>query len=330
MNVLAALPSFRSYAATPTATPSDPQPQTPSHTAPPAQQPTIPPGGSATPPPLAPGETSSAEKPSDPKPGKVVFLPTSTTTITRTYDEPVYHSEVLGRIPADYYQPAFNPSPWGGWGSVYYPIGSGTFGMGQVDVVRNVPDYNSDGSAKKQSVTKTLTATTYDQKKRTIGFGLAAAAAGAGAAALVGAARGAGIGPLGMLVGGALGAVAGAAIGYKSAVGDKISEQWMTDSIEHPSLIGYEQWMNPDYRTEYETHQVRQPDGSYRTETTSHQVLQGWWVRYSPEIRWKPVGSYTYPTLQHSAKIGPVGGSFMAVGAGALIGVGAALATTLL
>lgn len=325
-----ALPRMRTFAAAQPAADPQPAPPTPTNTAPPAQAPTQPPGGSPTPPPLQPGEVSSQDKPSSPKPGNVVFLPTSTTTITRTYDEPVYHSENLGRIPADYYQPAWNPYPWSGGGSIFYPIGGGTFGMGQVDVIRDVPDYNADGSAKKQSVTRTLTATTYDQQKRTIGFGLAAAAAGAGAAALVGVARGSGAGPVGMIVGGLLGGVAGAAIGFKSAVGDKISEQWMTDSINHPTLIGYEQWTSPDYRTEYETHTVQDGNGQSHQETTSRQVLQGWWTRYSPEIRWRDVGSYTYPTLQHSAKVGPVGGTFMAIGAGALLGAGAALATALI
>lgn len=304
-------------------------PQQPS-SLPPAQTPSVPEGGRPTPPPLQPGEVASPDTPSHITPDKVVFLPPSTTTITRTWEEPITHPEVLGRIPADFYQPAWNPFPGSWGGSIFYPIGSGTFGSGQVDIVRNVPDYNADGTARKQTVTRTLTESTYDQKGRTIGCGVAGAIAGGLAAAATGALRGASVGPIGAVAGGLLGAVAGALVGYKSAEGDTIREQWMSESISHPTLIGCNQWINPDYRTEYDTRVVYGPDGTPREETTSRQVLQGWWVRYDPEIRWRTVGSYTYPTLEHTASIGPVSSAFMAVGAGALAGVGAALATSLI
>lgn len=314
----------------PTASSEQPGPNTP--TAPPATEPPQAPGGSSAPPPIQPGEVSSKDKPSAPRPGEIQWLPTSTTTITRTWDVPVLHSQSLGRIPADFYQPALNPwNPWTGGGGIYYPIGvGGTFGYGEVDVVRDVPEYNADGTPRMQSVTKTLTETTYNQKNRTIGFGIGAAVAGAGAAALVGVAEGTGAGPVGMIVGGLLGAAAGAAIGYKSAIGDKVYEQWMTDTISHPTLVGYTQWTTPDYRTEYEHHTVRDAGGHEHDETTQRQELLGWWMRYDPEIHWRDVGSYKYPTLQHSGKVGAVGGSFLAIGAGALLGAGAGFLTTLL
>ncbi|NDD27667.1 MAG: hypothetical protein EB084_05300 [Proteobacteria bacterium] len=299
-------------------------------TVPPAQAPTVPPGGSPAPPPLQPGEVASSDAPTDVNPDKVVFLPPSTKTITRTWDEPVTHREVLGRIPADYYQPAWNPYPGSWGGSVFYPIGSGAFGMGQVDVARQVPDYNPDGTVRKETVTRTLSETTYDQRGRTLGLGIAGALAGGLAAAATGAIRGASVGAVGAVLGGLLGAATGALIGYKSAEGDQIREQWMRETISHPTLIGYQQWVNPDYRTEYETRVVYGSDGRPHEETVSHQVLQGWSVRFDPEIRWRSVGSYTYPTLEHTAKAGPVGSAFTAVGAGALAGVGVALAASLL
>lgn len=315
-------------------TPAPPSPATDLPTDPAAVQDSVgpsvptaapPPTPGSEPPPLQPGEVSAQERPSNPQPDKVVFLPTETTTITRTYDVPVLDATVLGRIPSDYYQPSYM-GPWPGFGgSIYHPIG-GTFGMGQVDVVRDVPEYNADGTPRMQARTETLTESTYSQKNRTIGFGVAAAIAGAGTAALVGALKGASAGPAGMLVGGLLGGAAGAAIGYKSAVGDKVFEQWMSDSIVHPRLIGFNQWMSADYRTVYDREVVHNSDGTTSYREVPRQVLEGWWVRHEPELRWKNVGSYTYPTLQHTAQVGPVGGTMLAIGAGAVVGAGAGLA----
>lgn len=311
------------------APPSQPTPPPkPTNTAPPASQPPVLPGGTSSPPPVPAGSTASSTNPSNPTPGKQVFLPTRTTTITRTWDAPVMHDEDLGRIPADFYQPAFNVGPWSNPGGIYYPIGlGGTFGMGQVDVIRSAPTLDATGKPEMFKQTQTLTATTYNQQNRTIGFGIAAALAGGGTAALVAASKGASFGPAGIVAGAVLGGLAGAVIGYKSAVGDKIYEQWMNDSINQPSLTGYTQNMWPDYRTDYTTEIFHNPEtGRDEVRQVPHEVLQGWTVSYSPEILWKPVGSYSYPTLQHSGKIGPVGGAAMAIGAGAAIGAAAGFA----
>jgi len=322
MNALSfALPSLRTYNAQPPAAPAA-QPPAAEKEAPPPPEP------GNEPPPLKPGELGGSSVPSNPTQKKIDFLPPQTTTITRTFERPVLHPESLGRIPADYYQPVWG-NPWPHFGSsIYYPIGGG-FGGGQVDVYRDVPEYNADGTAKKRTVTETLTESTYDQKKRTIGFGIAAAVGGAAAAAGVSALKGAGAGPIGMVIGGLLGAAAGATIGFKSAEGDKVYEQWFTEGIHHPSLIGYNQWMTADYRTEYDRVVHHNPDGTTREELVPRSVLQGWWVRFDPEIRWRRVGEYDYPTLQHTAKIGPVGGTFMAIGAGLLAGGAAGLVATM-
>ncbi|MBM3465871.1 MAG: hypothetical protein FJX76_27595, partial [Armatimonadetes bacterium] len=87
-----------------------PAPTAPSGTQPPEEAPP-PPATGGGPPPLQPGEVAGPDRPSNPKAGNITFLPPMTTTITRSFERPVLRPENLGRIPSDYYQPAFGMWP---------------------------------------------------------------------------------------------------------------------------------------------------------------------------------------------------------------------------
>jgi hypothetical protein len=235
------------------------------------------------------------------------------------------HEQQLGSIPSDWYQWTWGAPIYGYGFSIDHPCYGGTCEAGPIGVYRNVPDYNADGTPMKQQVTRTITANTYNQAYRTAGFGLLAGAAGVGGAALTGALIGGHAGPLGMAVGGAVGAVAGAVFGYRSAKGDTLKEVWKTENIEHPTMTGFTEWLQPSYHYEQWCHPCPDPDGrGEHEECESREVLDGYWHQYSPDISWKTVGQWDHPTLQHTAKVGSVGGSFMALGGGVALGAAAA------
>lgn len=276
----------------------------------------------------------TSEAPSNPRPVSrklLPFDPREEKTITRTWDQPVLSRERLGSIPQDYYEHAWSyPVPgWGWWtsSSRHYSCGGGSCEMGPVGVYRDVPVYDSGNNPRKESVTKTLTEKTYDQKKSfftSLGLGLAAGAgAGVGILAAMAPLTGTG-GALAGVAGGLLGAAAGGFIGYKAVDDDKIEEVWMQDDISHPTMTGYTEEIDPDVWHESRCHTEHDSNGNDRQVCETWSTLRGYDHDFYPSISWRKVGDYTYPTLQHTAKASPVWAGVGAAVAG--LGLGAAAA----
>ena len=145
---------------------------------------------------------------------------------------------------------------------------------------------------------------------------------------------------IGAAGGGAVGAVAGFAMGYENAAKDKVTENWQTHDIKDPKLEG---WTNRDvedghyvaheyvyYTTESVSHTGYNSDGTSYTYYTSESVRHsdtyytyehdGYWHRNDPTISWTKVGEWKTPQLDHSNSIGPLGGALIGLGAGAVGG----------
>lgn len=266
------------------------------------------------------------------------FTPPQQVEITRTWEEPVTESKRLGSIPDDYFESAWYPGPY--YGNTYgtssdtYFHGNSTEG-GNTAIYRDVPVYDSNGKPKMHSVTETLKESSYNEKTSTlvsggVGAGLGmAAGAGLLAAFSGGAAGGAGM-VISGLVGAAAGGATGAFIGNKAADGDKVEERWKTAEILHPSLSGYRHEIDPDIYYQQECHTEHKPDGSHQEVCNSVPHLRGYNHNYQPLISNRVVGSYKYPTLEHTNKLGPVLGGVLAGVAGAGAGTLVALAAHLL
>lgn len=257
------------------------------------------------------------------------FDPPSQLSITRTFDVPVLESQRLGSMPSDDYEWNWSPS-WPIHGTWTTSDTVNCYGdsceLGNVPVYRDVPVYEN-GKPKLQTITETLTEKSYNEKNRTIAFGGVGAAAGLGGAALAGALTGSALHPIAMVIGGVIGAAAGAAIGYKSADGDQVKEQWVTESIDHPTMTGYTHTIDPDtYYEETNCHTNAQG----QRECDQELRVRGYHHRYSENISWRQVGTYDRPTLVHTNPVGPVGGGALAVLAGGVAGAGVRLLANVL
>lgn len=275
----------------------------------------------------------SDQPPRDPRPVRrelLPFDPRQEVSITRTWDQPVLESRKLGGIPDDYYEFAWSyPVPgWGWWPTTErrYGCHSDACEMGPVPILRDVPVYDEKGAPVKESVTRTLTEKTYDQKMTFFTGGGAGLGLGAAAGAGLAAALGGGGVVAAAVIGGALGAVAGGTIGYKAVDDDRIEEVWMQESILHPTMTGYVERVTPDVWHETRCRDVDNGNGTTRQECETWARLRGYDHDFYPDINWRAVGDYTYPTLQHTARFSPVGSGFLAAGAGAGLGALAALA----
>ncbi|MEW6283302.1 MAG: hypothetical protein AB1758_32135, partial [Candidatus Eremiobacterota bacterium] len=240
----------------------------------------------------------------------IQFEPTQKTTITRTYDRPVSHEERLGGVPDDYYEPrGFFPQHGVGWVEHFDENEAGPR-----DVKRPVPEYNPDGSPKMETVTVTLEEETYDQKKRTVGFGLLGALVAGAAASLV-------LGPGGILVAALVGGAAGGSVGYQTARGDTVEEVWNEKDIVHPRMEGYTKVTVPvpEFREKVVVHD----DGSVERKTKVR--IQGYVHHHSPTIEEEKKGSYTEPDLEHTNEVSAGKGAAIVIGAGLAIGLLAAL-----
>lgn len=252
--------------------------------------------------------------------------------ITRSWKEPVYEQKRLGSIPSDQYESVFMPGPY--YGNEFsqtstVSLSGETPEAGHQDVWRNVPVYDANGQPKMTEVTRTLSETPYDTQKSTmvsagVGGALGAAAA-AGLSAILG--GGAGSVVISGLLGGAAGGGAGYFIGQKSTQGDTIVEKTVTESIDHPRLTGYEHVIDPDVHYQSHTHydnDHHHHGHNHGTHTDTVKILRGYQHRYNPIIHNTSVGSYSYPTLEHTARVGPGLGGVLAGAAG--LGLGAAIA----
>ncbi len=279
----------------------------------------------------------SSEAPSDGKEVKrelLPFDPREEVTITRTWDKPLLESKKMGSSPSDYYEHAWGwPTPGYGWYHTSvrtYGCYSDTCENGPVSVYRDVPVYDESNEPRKEPFTQTLTEKSYDQKKSFfvgggLGLALGAGAALGGLALFGGASTAATV--AGGVLGGVLGGAAGAAIGYKTTDNDRIAEVWYQDNISHPTMTGYTERITPDVWHEQRCHNEKDSQGNDRQVCETWSTLRGYDHDFYPNISWRKVGDYTYPRLEHTAKIGPNWGGALAAGAG--LGIGALVAVGL-
>jgi len=141
---------------------------------------------------------------------------------------------------------------------------------------------------------------------------------------------------IGAAGGGAVGAVAGFAMGYENAAKDKVTENWQTHDIKDPKMEG---WTHRDvedghyvaheyvyYTTESVSHTDSEGHTYYTSENVRHTYTyytyehDGYWHRNDPTISWTKVGEWKTPHLEHSNSIGPLGGALIGLGAGAVGG----------
>lgn len=117
--------------------------------------------------------------------------------------------------------------------------------------------------------------------------------------------------------GAAVGAALGTYLGFRAQASNHVNEVWENRRITHPVLTGYSHSAVPDYRTDCRTEGY----GENKREvcTTS---IEGWWHRYSPDIRHDQVGSYQAPTFRNSQWMEPLLGGFLGAVGGGLLGLG--------
>lgn len=115
------------------------------------------------------------------------------------------------------------------------------------------------------------------------------------------------------LVGGAVGAF----LGFRAQANNRVNEVWQNHGIHHPRLVGHHHSAIPDYDRDchYEG------TGDNRREVCT-ETLEGWWHRYSPDIRNDRVGQYTAPEFQNSKWAEPLLGGFLGALGGGLLGLG--------
>ena len=117
------------------------------------------------------------------------------------------------------------------------------------------------------------------------------------------------------------GAVAGAAIGtylgFHAQGSNRVNEVWQTHSIDHPHLTGYSHSASPVYSED--CHYEGSGDNRHQV---CHTTLEGWWHRFSPDIRRDQVGQYTAPVFRNSNWAEPLLGGFLGALGGGLLGLG--------
>ena len=117
--------------------------------------------------------------------------------------------------------------------------------------------------------------------------------------------------------GAVLGAALGTYLGFQSQEGNRVQEQWRNHDISHPHLTGYSHSAIPDYTRVCHT----EGSGDNKHEVC-HDRLDGWWHRYSPDIRWDRVGTYTAPEFHNTKWAEPLLGGFLGAVGGGLLGLG--------
>lgn len=121
------------------------------------------------------------------------------------------------------------------------------------------------------------------------------------------------------VAGGAAGAVVGATIGtikgFQSQAENEVKEVWEGRTIEHPELDGYR------HRTVADVDRwcAKRDDDGDCTDWDSE--IDGWWHRYSPNVRSRVVGEFSEPTFKNQNFLEPLSGAFLGALGGGFVGV---------
>ncbi|MCA9780433.1 MAG: hypothetical protein KC800_27100, partial [Candidatus Eremiobacteraeota bacterium] len=121
------------------------------------------------------------------------------------------------------------------------------------------------------------------------------------------------------VAGGAAGAVVGATIGtikgFESQADNQVKEVWQERQISHPELKGYHHRTVADVDRWCE----KRDDDGHCTDWDSE--IEGWWHRYSPNVRDRVVGNYTEPAFKNQNFLEPLSGAFLGALGGGVVGV---------
>lgn len=121
--------------------------------------------------------------------------------------------------------------------------------------------------------------------------------------------------------GSVIGAGLGVSWGFGSQAQSEVSESKSLHGIVHPRLTGW------SHHTVEDTHQSCSGSGK---EETCHTVTDGWYHRYSPDVRNDQVGTYTTPEFHQTRWAEPLLGGFLGAVGGGLVGLGVGVASNAL
>jgi uncharacterized protein YcfJ len=130
------------------------------------------------------------------------------------------------------------------------------------------------------------------------------------------------------VAGGAVGAVAGAALGtikgFESQADNQVKEVWQDRDITHPELTGYR------HRTVEDRDRwcAERNDEGRCTDWDSE--VDGWWHRYTPKIQERVVGTFDEPTFKNANFLEPLSGAVLGALGGGLVGVVAGIGAAVL
>lgn len=121
----------------------------------------------------------------------------------------------------------------------------------------------------------------------------------------------------GVGIGGAAGVAIGLIAGRNEVKTDNVELVWKNHDVKDPTMEGY-------YHNVSEVgHYIDVPNGvdsDGNTTYRSEYVVDGYQHRYTPEIRYDKVGSYTSPEFEHSNKWTPITGALAGLAGGAVVG----------
>lgn len=117
--------------------------------------------------------------------------------------------------------------------------------------------------------------------------------------------------------GGAVGTGVGLWTGLQEVKTDKVELAWSSKDIRDPKLTGYSHWAHEVGHTERD---YAGTDSEGRAVYTERYVVDGYWHRYSPDIRYDKVGTYNTPGYDHTNKWTPITAGFAGLVSGTLLG----------
>jgi len=121
----------------------------------------------------------------------------------------------------------------------------------------------------------------------------------------------------GAAVGGATGTALGLIQGYQEVKEDNVSLAWRTRNIGDPKLEGYSHWAQEVGHTERD---YAGTDSNGNSSCNERYVVDGYWHRFSPDIRYDKVGTYQTPEYHHTNKWTPITAGLAGLAGGVLIG----------
>ncbi len=117
--------------------------------------------------------------------------------------------------------------------------------------------------------------------------------------------------------GGAIGTGVGLWTGLQEVKTDDVKLAWNSNDINDPKLTGYSHYAHEVGHTERE---YVGTDSEGNSEYRDRYVVDGYWHRYSPDIRYDKVGTYNTPGYDHTNKWTPITAGFAGLISGTILG----------